>query len=102
MAELLTLSLRETPATLLKNKPHLGRLYQQSRPFSHHQYRMTTGENRNEDRAVDRVLCLVAQLSFRHNAVVKRTQYHPHYSDSQANVTLHRNPSLGQRIFYPE
>ena len=50
---------------------------------------MTIGEDRNEDRPVDRELCLAAQLSFRYNGAVKRTQYRPRCSDSPANLTLH-------------
>ena len=50
---------------------------------------MTIGEDRNEDRPVDRELCLAAQLSFRYNGAVKRTQYRPGCSDSPANLTLH-------------
>ena len=49
---------------------------------------MTIGEDRNEDRPVDRELCLAAQLSFRYNGAVKRMQYRPRCSDSPANLTL--------------
>ncbi len=48
MTELLTLSLREMPATLLR-KPHFSHLYPQSHPFGHHPSFMNIGEGRNKD-----------------------------------------------------
>ena len=74
MTELLTLS---RDASHPSEITHLGRLYPRSRPFGHHPTLMTIGEDRNEDRPVDRELCLAAQLSFRYNGAVKRTQYPP-------------------------
>ncbi|XP_063738316.1 palmitoyltransferase ZDHHC1 isoform X2 [Eleginops maclovinus] len=50
---------------------------------------MTIGEGRNEDGPADRELCLLAQLSFRHNGAVKRLQYRSRCSDSPAHLTLH-------------
>ena len=57
---------------------------------------MTIGEDRNEDRTVDRELCLAAQLSFRNNGAVMRTQYRPRCSDSPANLTLHSSVACEQ------
>ena len=74
MAELLTLSLRETPANP-PEKTHLGPLVPAISYF--HPSPVTIGEDRNEDRPVDGELCLEARLSFRQNGAVKRTQYHP-------------------------
>ena len=51
---------------------------------------MTLGEDRDHERPLHPELGLAAQLSFRHNGAVKRTQYRPLCSDSPANLTLHR------------
>ena len=56
-------------------KTHFVRLYPQPCSFGHDPHFMTIVESRNEDSSVDRKLCLLAQLSFRHhNSVVKRLQ----------------------------
>ncbi len=72
MTKLLTLLLRETPATHLR-KPISAAciwiLFFRSWPSF-----MTTGEGRNEDWAKDLKLCLLAPLPFCHNGVVKRMQ----------------------------
>ena len=63
MAELLTLSLKETPATL-RRKPILAACTCDL---------VFLGEGRDEDWPVDR-LCLPAQLPFSHNRAVKNMQ----------------------------
>ena len=95
MAELLTLSLRETPATLLR-KPISATMNFKGRdlvllviPSL-----MTIGEDRNEDQTVDQELCLADQLSFRRSGAVKRTHslsllMGPHLSDLCDHVKYH-------------
>ena len=55
-------------------KSHFVCLYLRPCSFGHDPHFMTIVESRNEDSSVDKKLCLLAQLSFRHNSVVKRMQ----------------------------
>ena len=55
-----------------KKRPHFVCLYPQPCSLGHDPHFMTIVESRNEDSSVDKKLCLLAQLSFHHNSVVKR------------------------------
>ncbi|MEQ2311990.1 hypothetical protein AMECASPLE_026368 [Ameca splendens] len=81
MAELLTLSLRECPATLRRKL--ISPACIQDLVLSV----MTIGEGRNVDRPVNRELLFSAQLSLHHNGPAQR----PHYCGSCTNPCSQNN-----------
>lgn len=86
MNELLTLSLRETSATLLRKPISADWIYNLVLSvMTHHSW---PGEGRNEEWLVRWEFCLLAQLSCCHNCVVQRLQYRSSCADSLANFTL--------------
>ena len=70
MTEILTLSLREMLATCLRKRISVACI---PCALGHEPHFITIGDSINEDSSLDRELCLLTQLSIRHNSGGKVT-----------------------------
>ena len=88
MTELLTLSLRESPATL-RRKLIRAACTRDLVLSGHYPELMTIGEGRNVDRLVNRELCLSAQLPLHHDGSVQSPHYCRRRTDPPVDLPLH-------------
>ena len=88
VTELLTLSIREHPATL-RRKLTSAACIQVLILSATTQMFMTIGEGRNVDWPVNQELCLSAQVSLHHDRLIHWLHYCRHCTDLPVNLTLH-------------